>query len=84
MSDTQHLRDKIAAQVKTAGRKLNMAPFREALGGDTPDFPLSSIGRYRLLQVLRFKFGAGYKNVSKAKQLLALFDREKKLNEMGV
>jgi hypothetical protein len=69
---------------KMAPRQLEMAPFKEALGEDIPDFPLNKLGRYRLMQALRYKYGPGFKNVSGAVKLLALFDREMKLNELGV
>lgn len=65
-------------------RQLNMQPFKEALGADIPNFPLSKIGRYRLLQALRYNYGPGFKNVSAAVKLLSLFDKEMKLSDMGV
>lgn len=75
---------RIMAIKKVGNRQLDMTPFKEALGADIPSFPLNKIGRYRLLQALRYKFGPGFKNVSGAVKLLNMFDRELKLNDMGV
>lgn len=65
-------------------RKLNMEPFRQVIGDDCPDLPLNKIGRFRLAQALRRKFGAGYRNVGQAEKLMKYFDRQLKLFTMGV
>lgn len=64
-------------------RKLNLTPFRQVLGEDIPDLPLNKIGRFRLLQALRRKFGISFKNVGQAKKLLDMFDRQLKISKMG-
>ena len=69
---------------QSSGRKLDMTMYKEALGQDIPDFPLNKIGRYRLQQALKYKFGPGFNNVSGAVKLLAHFDREMKLKGLGV
>jgi hypothetical protein len=65
-------------------RPLNLTPFRQILGDDIPDLPLNKIGRFRLLQALRRKFGANFKNVGQAKKLLDIFDRQLKISKVGV
>lgn len=64
-------------------RVLNLTPFRLVLGDDIPDLPLNRVGRFRLLQALRRKFGAGFKNVGQAKRLLDIFDRQLKMSKVG-
>lgn len=48
--------------------------YSEQLGEDLPQLPLTKIGRFRLQQILRRKFGAGWRNVSQASGILSRFD----------
>ena len=52
--------------------------FSEALGEDLPSFPLNKIGKFRLQQLLRRKFGAGWRNVSTANSILSRFEASMK------
>ena len=82
--DTQNLKNRRQAQAKVSNRKLDMAPFKAVLGEDLPDFQLNKLGKYRLMQALQYKYGAGYKNVPAANKLLMMFEREMKLAGLGV
>lgn len=48
--------------------------FAESLGEDLPDFPLTKVGKFRLQQLLRRKFGAGWRNVAQANSILSRFE----------
>lgn len=61
-----------------------MEVFKKVLGDDIPELPLNKIGRFRLLQALRRKFGITYRNVGQAKKLLDYFDRQLKVFKLGV
>jgi hypothetical protein len=48
--------------------------FREQLGEDVPVIPLTKVGKFRLQQYLRRKFGIGWRNVNDAKSIISSFD----------
>lgn len=57
----------------------NLSKYSEALGEDVPDMALNKIGRFRLQQVLRRKFGANWKGVSLAKRIMSDFEKQMKV-----
>ena len=59
---------------------FDLSRWTDQLGEDTPKIPLNRIGRFRLLQLLRRKFGVNFKNVGQAQQILKVFDTKVKVN----
>lgn len=55
--------------------------LREQLGDDVPSLPLTKVGKFRLQQFLRRKFGVGWRNVSQAKSILSGFEAAMKRGE---
>ncbi|NCW27356.1 MAG: hypothetical protein EBV83_03525 [Verrucomicrobia bacterium] len=53
----------------------------EVLGEEVPTLPLTRVGKFRLQQMLRRKFGAGWRNVSQAKSILDRFEVAMKRGE---
>lgn len=53
---------------------FDASEYSEQLGEDLPQLPLTKVGKFRLQQVLRRKFGAGWRNVSQANSILARFE----------
>lgn len=66
---------------------MDMGPFQEEFGDDTPNIVPSPIGRYRLVQALRSKYGDNYRSSTKALDLLNHFDSQydliKKRNKLS-
>jgi hypothetical protein len=60
---------------------FDVEAFRERLGDDVPTIPLTKVGKFRLQQYLRRKFGVGWKNVADAKNILSSFDAAMKRSE---
>lgn len=53
----------------------------EDVGEDVPNLPLTKVGKFRLQQFLRRKFGAGWRNVASAKSIMARFEAAMKRGE---
>lgn len=53
----------------------------EKMGDDVPSLPLTKIGKFRLQQFLRRKFGIGWRNVPQAKSILGSFEAAMKRSE---
>jgi hypothetical protein len=70
---TYHLKMKDLKGKKPAGY-FDLSRFSEVLGDDLPMIQLSKIGRFRLMQLLRRKFGANFRNVGQAQLILKAFD----------
>jgi hypothetical protein len=60
---------------------FDVSGLREQLGEDVPAMPLTKIGKFRLQQFLRRKFGVGWKNVAQAKSILSSFETAMKRGE---
>jgi hypothetical protein len=56
--------------------KMNLAPIKEVLGEDIPDITPTPLGRYRLVQSLKAKFGENYRNIPSARKVMDHFDSE--------
>ena len=61
---------------------FDLTKYAQVLGDDTPKITLSKLGRFRLLQLLRRKFGAGFKNVAQAQRILKDFETKLKIQGM--
>lgn len=53
---------------------FDVSSLREEVGEDVPSLPLTKVGKFRLQQFLRRKFGVGWRNVSQAKDILSRFE----------
>ena len=62
---------------------IDFSQFAEAVGEDMPDITPDKIGKYRLQQVLRRRFGTNYKNHPLSAQLLKHFDTNSKVLNFG-
>lgn len=60
---------------KTNGQ-LTMADLKDVLGESMPTIELNKVGKFRLLQALRNRFGDNYRNIPGVKNILDDFDRE--------
>lgn len=60
---------------KTNGQ-LTMADLKSVLGDSMPTIELNKVGRFRLLQALRNRFGDNYRNIPGVKNILDDFDKE--------
>ncbi len=58
--------------------KINLGPIQKALGDDhpMPELPAGPIGRFRLVETLRMRFGDNFKMMQGAKDALKHFDDE--------
>lgn len=56
-----------------------MKKYHEILGEDVPEVPLNRIGKFRLQNVLRRKFGVDWKNHGTAQSILKDFDMKLKV-----
>lgn len=57
---------------KTTGLTLKDLP--ELLGEKMPELPYNRIGKYRLSNALRLRFGPGYRNIPGIKSIIEEFD----------
>lgn len=67
-----------------AGEKshLSLEDLPEILGEKMPEMPLNRVGKYRLLNALKNRFGAGYRNVPMVSGIIKEF--EQKMNDENV
>lgn len=61
--------------------KMNLDPIRVVLGDNIPDIVNhhghpTPLGRFRLMEALRNKFGDNHRNIPAAKQVMEHFDKE--------
>jgi hypothetical protein len=61
---------------KDAGGKMTSADLPKLLGEKMPELPRNRIGRYRLLNALKLRFGPGFKNIPGLKDIISDFDSE--------
>lgn len=70
--------------------EISLKDLPELLGEQMPEMPLNRIGKYRLMQALKIRFGAGYRNLPMIKNLMHEFDEEMnvenivKMNKKGL
>lgn len=55
---------------------MDMKPIKKVLGEDMPDISPTPLGRLRLLNALKAKFGANYRNIPGAAEALSHFSDE--------
>ncbi len=55
---------------------INLGPIKAALGEEIPEITPTPLGRFRLVQALRHRFGDSWRTIGKAKQALQHFDSE--------
>ena len=61
---------------KEAGSPMSAADLPKLLGEKMPDMPKNRIGRYRLMNALRMRFGPGFKNIPGIKDVISDFDKD--------
>lgn len=62
--------------------QLALNDLPKLLGEKMPEIKFDRVGRLRLLNSLRMRFGDGYRNVPGIKDLLGEFDKEIKVNSI--
>lgn len=68
----KHLKDQRAAKM------VDLSQFSEHLGEDIPKLASNKIGRFRLQQLLRRKFGAGWKSMELPARIMGHFEKHMK------
>lgn len=56
------------------GQKLSMDHLPDLLGEKLPELPVNAVGRYRLVNALRNRFGNGWRNIPGVKDIVSDFD----------
>lgn len=59
---------------KGAAKSLSLDNIAEVLGEKMPRLPLNNVGKVRLIQALRNRYGASYRNLPGVSSMLAEFD----------
>lgn len=62
------------------GRNLGLGDLENLLGEKMPKLEFSPVGRLRLTQALRNRFGDGYKNLPGIESIIKEFDEEARFN----
>lgn len=57
-----------------AENDFEMKDLHKILGEKMPAMPFNRVGRYRLMNALKLRFGPGYKNIPGVNNILAEFD----------
>ena len=65
---------------KAKSRKLTLDDLGELLGERMPKLEFSPVGRYRLVNALRNRFGDSYRNLPGVGDILKEFDKEAEFN----
>lgn len=66
----------LASSQSSQAPSMNTQPFHDAFGDNTPHIEPTPLGRFRLVQALRGKFGDNFRAHSHAQALLSHFDNE--------
>ena len=61
---------------KSADEEMELEDLPKILGEKLPELPRNKIGKFRLGNALKLRFGPGYKNIPGIKNLLKEFDEE--------
>jgi hypothetical protein len=61
---------------------MGLKDLPELLGEQMPDMPMNRLGKYRLMQALKIRFCAGYRNLPMIKNLIHEFDEEMKIENV--
>ena len=71
---------------KNAGPKISLDNLHEVLGEKMPRLPKNRVGRMRLIQALKNRFGSGFRNLPGVQEVMTDFDQNIKtqstLNKM--
>jgi len=59
---------------KSGGTVKSLDRLHELLGEKTPRLPINQVGRMRLVQALKNRFGVGFRNLPGVSDLLSEFD----------
>ncbi len=59
---------------KTSEGELELKDLPKILGEKMPELPYNRVGRYRLQNALKLRFGPGFRNIPGIKNLLHEFD----------
>jgi len=57
-----------------AVKRISLASLPDILGEKMPRIPLNGVGKVRLVQALRNRYGAGYRNLPGVSDMMAEFD----------
>lgn len=57
-----------------SGDDLDLDDLPELLGEKMPELPHNRVGKYRLLNALKMRFGEGYRNIPGIKNIISQFD----------
>lgn len=66
---------------KAHSRSVDLSKFNDLVGEDMPEITPDKIGKFRVYQILRRRFGVNFKNHPAAKQVLTHFENEVKMNQ---
>jgi len=61
---------------------LSLEDLPELLGEKMPDMPLNRVGKYRLVNALKQRFGPGFRNVPMVSKIISEF--EQKMNDENI
>jgi len=63
---------------KKAAKKdeFDLSDLKELLGEKMPDMPYNAVGKIRLINSLHQRFGEGYNNIPKVRNLIKKFDSQ--------
>ena len=62
--------------------QLTMKDLPELLGEKMPEMPMNRVGKYRLTQALKNRFGLGYRNIPMIQGILKEFDDNMKVDNV--
>ena len=72
----KHLKNQKAAKM------ADLSHFSEHLGEEIPSISLDKIGKFRLQQLLRRKFGAGWKSIDLPSKIMGHFEKQLKAGKI--
>lgn len=61
---------------KDNDKELSLNDLPKILGEKMPELPVNRVGRFRLNNALKLRFGPGYKNIPGIKNILSEFDSQ--------
>ena len=59
---------------KNSGPKISLKNLHEVLGEKMPRLPKNRVGRMRLVQALKNRFGSGFRNLPGVQEVMSDFD----------
>lgn len=71
---------KQGADAKSEGRKMSLEDLPKVLGEQMPKLEFNPVGRLRLQNALKQRYGANYRNLPGVSDILNHFDSEAKAN----